>query len=80
MTKVAFSAGAADIRNDVLDALCRDTFAVSIVAQSGQRFGAVFLSHNGTTIIYEQWCDGEESPAGEPMAIDIADVTEIFVY
>ncbi len=75
-----FSADAADLRNDVLTALCRDTFAVSLVAQSGQRFGAVLISHNGTTIVYERWDDGEEAPAGEPMTIDISDIAEIYVY
>jgi hypothetical protein len=75
-----FSAGASDLRNDVLNALCRDTFAVSLVAQSGQRFGAFRISHNGMTIVYQLWDSGEEAPAGEPMTIDIADVAEIYVY
>lgn len=74
------SADAADLRNDLLTALCRDTFAVSLVDQSGERFGAVLVSHNGTTIVYERWDDGEEVPSDEPMTIDIADVAEIFVY
>jgi hypothetical protein len=80
VTKVVFSAEAADFRDDVLAALCRDTFAVSLVDQSGLRFGAVLVSHNGTTIIYERWDDGAEAPSGEPTSIDIADVSEIFVY
>ena len=80
MTAILFGADAADLRNDVLTALCRDTFAVSLVAQSGQRFGAVLISYNGTTIVYERWDEGEEAPAGEPMTIDIADVAEIYVY
>ena len=78
MTKVVFSADAADLRNDVLTAVCRDTSAVSLVAQS--RFAAVLISHNGTTVVYERWDDGEEAPAGELMTIDIAEVAEIFVY
>ena len=75
-----FSVDAADIRNDVLSALCRDTFAVSLVDQIGQRFGAVLISHNGITLVCERWDDGEEAPTGEPMTIDIADVAEIYVY
>ena len=75
-----FSVDAADIRNDVLTALCRDSFAVSLVTQSGHRFGAVLISHNGTTIVYERWDEDEKAPAGEPMTIDIANVAEIYVY
>jgi hypothetical protein len=80
VTKVVFSAEAADLRDDILTALCRDTFAVSLVDRRGQRFGAVLVSHNGTTIVYERWDDGEEAPSGEPMTVNVADVTEIFVY
>jgi hypothetical protein len=80
VTNVVFSADAADLRNDVLSELCRDTLAVSLVLLSGQRFGAVLISHNGTTIVYERWDDGGEAPAGELMTTDIADVAEIYVY
>ena len=59
VTNVVFSADATDLRNDVLTALCRDTFAVSLVDQSGQRFGAVLVSHNGITLVYERWNVGE---------------------
>jgi hypothetical protein len=79
VTNVVFSPEAADLRNGLLTALCRDSFAVSLVDQDGQRFGAVLVSHNGTTIVYERWNDGE-GPSGEAMTIDIADVAEIFIY
>jgi hypothetical protein len=57
VSTVTFAPEAADCFVEVLTILCRDTVAVTIRPQDGEPFGAVLVSNDGETLVYESWDD-----------------------
>jgi hypothetical protein len=80
VTSVVIGSDAADLLDEILTLVCRDTLAVSMVTRSGETIGAVLLSHNGQVVMYEQWDAAVGTPNGEPMVIAVAEIAEIRVF
>jgi hypothetical protein len=65
---------------EVLTILCRDTVAVTIHPQQGEPFGAVLVSNDSKTLIYESWDSAKGLPGGEPRTIGLSDISEVNVF
>jgi len=79
MSTVKFAPDAADYFVEVLTFLCRDTVAVTIHPQHGDQFGAVLVSNDANTLVYESWDKETVLPGGEPMAIAVDQIDELRV-
>ena len=71
MPTVKFAPDAADYFVEVLTILCRDTVAVTVLPQLGEPFGAVLVSNNANTLVYESWDKGTGLPGGVPLTIAV---------
>lgn len=80
MPTVKFAPEAADYFVEVLTILCRDTVAVTIHPQHGEPFGAVLVSNDAKTLVYESWDKGTGQPGGVPMTIDVEQIDELRVF
>jgi hypothetical protein len=80
MSTVTFAPDAADYFVEVLTILCRDTVAVTIRPQHGEPFGAVLVSNDAKTLVYESWDKGAELPSGVPMTIAVDQIDELRVF
>jgi hypothetical protein len=80
MSTVSLAAEAADYLVEVLTILCRDTVAVTIHPQHGEPFGAVLVSNDAKTLVYEWWVKGTELPSGVPMTIAVDQIDELRVF
>jgi hypothetical protein len=80
MPTVKFAPEAADYFIEVLTILCRDTVAVTIHPQDGEPFGAVLVSNDAKTLVYEEWDKGAGLPSGLPMTISVNQIDELLVF
>lgn len=80
MPTVSLRADALDCFNEILTILCRDTLAVTLIPQDGEPFGAVLISHNGETLIYEAWDVAAGLPVGDPRTIAVSTITDVQVF
>ena len=62
MPTVRFAPDAADYFVEVLTILCRDTIAVTIHPQDSEPFGAILVSNDAKTLVYESWDKGQSYP------------------
>ena len=80
MSIVKFSPDAADYFVEVLTILCRDTVAVTIHPQHGEPFGAVLVSNDVNTLVYESWDKGTGLPGGVPLTISLDQIDQLQVF
>jgi hypothetical protein len=80
MSTVNFAPDAADYFVEVLTILCRDTVAVTIHPQHGEPFGAILVSNDAKTLVYESWDKGTGLPGGVPMTIAIDEIEGVRVF
>jgi len=52
---------------------------VTITLHSGERFGAVLVSVEGSVLIYEHWDEVTGLPSGEPGTVEIEEIAEVRV-
>jgi hypothetical protein len=71
---------AADYFVEVLTILCRDSVAVTIHAQRGEPFGAVLVSYDAKTLVYESWDKVTGLPSGVPMTVAVSQIDELRVF
>lgn len=79
MSTVTFAPNAANYFVEVPSVLCRDTVAVAIFPQHGEPFGAVLVSNDAKTLVYESWDKGAGLPSGVPMTIAVDQIDELRV-
>ena len=80
MSTVKFAPDVAYYFVEVLTILCRDTVAVTVCPKHGEPFGAVLVSNDAKTLVYESWDKGTGQPGGVPMAIAVDQIDELWVF
>jgi hypothetical protein len=71
---------AADYSVEVLGILFWETVAVTIHPQHGEPFGAVLVSNDAKTLVYEEWNKQKGQPSGVPQTIAIDQIDEVAVF
>jgi hypothetical protein len=77
--RIEFVSYGAEIFPAVVSTLCAQSTAV-LTMRSGEEIGAVLLSSNEDTVVFEHWYALADAPSGVIDACPVADIAKVKIY